>query len=66
MKSVVLRISSPGGSALGSDTLHHALHQLKAAGKKLVVSLGDVAASGGMFMAVSVILAHCLHTCLTD
>mmetsp|Transcript_15615 Transcript_15615/g.41157 ORF Transcript_15615/g.41157 Transcript_15615/m.41157 type:complete len:828 (+) Transcript_15615:104-2587(+) len=51
--AVVLRLSSPGGSALGSDLLHHALVRLRAAGKKLVISCGDVAASGGIFMAVA-------------
>ncbi len=42
-----------GGSALASDTLHRALSRLRAAGKPLVVSMGDVAASGGMFLAVA-------------
>jgi protease-4 len=51
--AVVVRINSPGGSALGSDTLHHALTGLREAGKKLVVSCGDVTASGGVFMAVA-------------
>ncbi|GAX80979.1 hypothetical protein CEUSTIGMA_g8414.t1 [Chlamydomonas eustigma] len=51
VRAVVLRVSSPGGSALGSDTIHHALIKLRKAGKKVVVSMGDVAASGGMFIA---------------
>ncbi|GFH22747.1 peptidase_S49 domain-containing protein [Haematococcus lacustris] len=49
--AVVLRINTPGGSALGSDTVHHALGALRQAGKRVVVSCGDVAASGGMFIA---------------
>ncbi|GFH25396.1 peptidase_S49 domain-containing protein [Haematococcus lacustris] len=49
--AVVLRINTPGGSALGSDTVHHALSALRQAGKRVVVSCGDVAASGGMFIA---------------
>ncbi|KAL6759914.1 signal peptide peptidase [Haematococcus lacustris] len=48
--AVVLRINTPGGSALGSDTVHHALGALRQAGKRVVVSCGDVAASGGMFI----------------
>ena len=50
IKAVVLRIDSPGGSALASDLLWHALMRLR--GKKpLVVSIGDMAASGGYYMA---------------
>ncbi|KAJ9516520.1 hypothetical protein QJQ45_011128 [Haematococcus lacustris] len=51
VQAVVLRINTPGGSALGSDTVHHALGALRQAGKRVVVSCGDVAASGGMFIA---------------
>jgi protease-4 len=50
VKAVVLRIDSPGGSALASDLLWHALMRLRAA-KPLVVSVGEMAASGGYYMA---------------
>lgn len=50
VKAVVLRIDSPGGSALGSDLMWHELRRL-AAEKPLVASLGEVAASGGYYMA---------------
>jgi protease-4 len=50
IKAVVLRIDSPGGSALASDLLWHALMRLRAA-KPLVVSVGEMAASGGYYMA---------------
>jgi protease-4 len=49
-KAVVLRIDSPGGSALASDLLWHALMKLRAK-KPLVVSIGDMAASGGYYLA---------------
>jgi protease-4 len=49
-KAVVLRIDSPGGSALASDLLWHALMRLRAK-KPLVVSIGDMAASGGYYLA---------------
>lgn len=52
VKAVVLRIDSPGGSALGSDLMWHELRRL-AAEKPLVASLGEVAASGGYYMACS-------------
>jgi protease-4 len=50
VKAVVLRIDSPGGSALASDLLWHQLMALRAR-KPLVVSVGDMAASGGYYMA---------------
>jgi protease-4 len=50
VRAVVLRIDSPGGSALASDLIWHRLMQLRAK-KPLVVSVGDMAASGGYFMA---------------
>lgn len=50
VKAVVLRIDSPGGSALASDLLWHELRQLKQK-KPLVVSVGGMAASGGYYLA---------------
>lgn len=48
--AVVLRVASPGGSGLASDLIHRELVRL-AKKKPLVVSMGDVAASGGYYMA---------------
>jgi protease-4 len=48
--AVVLRIDSPGGDAVVSDLLHRAVTRLGRE-KPVVVSMGDVAASGGYFMA---------------
>lgn len=50
VKAVVLRIDSPGGSALASDLLWHGLMRLRAR-KPLVVSVGGMAASGGYYLA---------------
>jgi protease-4 len=50
VKAVVLRIDSPGGSALASDLIWHDLMRLRAK-KPLVVSIGDMAASGGYYLA---------------
>ncbi len=50
VKAVVLRIDSPGGSALASDLIWHELRELKKK-KPLVVSVGGMAASGGYYMA---------------
>lgn len=52
VRGVVLHVSSPGGSALASDRIHHELAQL-AADKPLVACMGDVAASGGYYVAVA-------------
>ena len=52
VRAVVLRIDSPGGSALGSDLAWIALEELRAA-KPLVVSVGELAASGGYYLASS-------------
>jgi protease-4 len=50
VKAVVLRIDSPGGSALASDLIWHALMKLREK-KPIVVSVGDMAASGGYYLA---------------
>lgn len=53
VKAVVLRVNSPGGSALASDVIWRETELLKAAGKTLVVSMGDYAASGGYYISAS-------------
>jgi protease IV len=50
VKAIVLRVDSPGGSALASDLMWNALENAKAK-KPVVVSMGDVAASGGYYIA---------------
>jgi protease-4 len=50
IKAVVLRVNSPGGSALASEVILRELQLLKAK-KPLIVSMGDVAASGGYYIA---------------
>jgi protease IV len=50
VKAVVLRVSSPGGSAFASEQIWHALAMLKAK-KPLIVSMGDYAASGGYYIS---------------
>jgi protease-4 len=52
VKAVVLRIDSPGGSALASDLIWHELRALKEK-KPLVTSVAGMAASGGYYMAVA-------------
>jgi protease-4 len=50
VKAVVLRVDSPGGSAQASELIWHALHDLQAQ-KPVIVSMSDVAASGGYYIS---------------
>ena len=51
IRAVVLRIDSPGGSVLASEQIYREVQALKQDGKPVVVSMGDVAASGGYYIA---------------
>jgi len=51
IKGVVVRVNSPGGSGSASDDILRALDKIKEAGKPVVVSMGDYAASGGYFIS---------------
>ena len=51
VKSAVLRIDSPGGSAAGSQEIYQEITRVRGEGKKIIVSMGDVAASGGYYVA---------------
>ena len=50
IKTIVLRVNSPGGSALASDEIWREV-KLTTKKKKIIVSMSDVAASGGYFIA---------------
>jgi len=52
VKAVVLRVNSPGGDAFASEQIRRELVALKDAGKTVVVSMGNVAASGGYWIAM--------------
>lgn len=51
IKAVVLRINSPGGSALASENIWDEVNRIRQSGKKVVVSMGDYAASGGYYIS---------------
>ncbi len=51
VKALLVRIDSPGGSPLASDLMWRALRDAREAGKPVIVSLSDVAASGGYYVA---------------
>ena len=60
VRAVLLRVNSPGGSAVASDTIWREVVRTRAAGKPVVVSMSDVAASGGYYisMAADIIVAQ--------
>jgi protease-4 len=60
VKAILLRVNSPGGSYVASDAIWREVVRARGAGKPVVVSMGDVAASGGYFisMAADVIVAQ--------
>jgi len=51
IKAVVLRLNTPGGSAAASQEIALEIDRLRQSGKKVVASMGDVAASGGYWIA---------------
>jgi len=51
IKAIVFRVDSPGGSVTGSESIRRMVVRAKAAGKKIVVSMGSVAASGGYWIS---------------
>lgn len=51
VKAIVLRVNSGGGSALASDIIWRELEMAKKQGIRVVTSMGDVAASGGYYIA---------------
>ncbi|MFZ6817079.1 signal peptide peptidase SppA [Undibacterium sp. Ji22W] len=53
VKAVVLRVDSPGGSAFGSELIRQELELTRKAGKPVVISMGNVAASGGYWVSMS-------------
>ncbi|WP_214409493.1 signal peptide peptidase SppA [Sphaerisporangium fuscum] len=60
VKAIVFRVDSPGGSYVASDAIWREVVLARRAGKPVIVSMGDLAASGGYFvsMAADVIVAQ--------
>jgi protease-4 len=63
--AIVLRVDSPGGSPAASEMILRALNQAQDKGKKVVVSMGDAAASGGYWIASGADRIFALPTTLT-
>ncbi len=60
VRAIIFRVDSPGGSYVASDTIWREVDRARAAGKPVIVTMGDVAASGGYFVAAPAtrIVAH--------
>lgn len=53
IEALVVRIDSPGGSVTGAETIRQAVNEAREAGMPVVVSMGDVAASGGYWISTA-------------
>lgn len=53
VKAVVINLDSPGGGLTASDLIYHEITRLKESGKKVVISVGTLAASGGLYISSS-------------
>ena len=53
VRAVVLRVNSPGGDAFASELIRREVELTKKAGKPVIVSMGDVAASGGYWISMN-------------
>ncbi|HMR32465.1 MAG TPA: S49 family peptidase [Geminicoccaceae bacterium] len=52
IRAILFRIDSPGGSAVASETIAHQVERAIAAGKPVIVAMGNAAASGGYWIAM--------------
>lgn len=64
VRAIVLRIDSPGGDGLASDLMYRAVLEAKKR-KPVIASMGDVAASGGYYVAMGADEIHALPTTVT-
>jgi protease-4 len=65
VRAVVLHVDSPGGSAVASDTIWREVCRVREAGKPVVVSMGEAAASGGYYIAAPADVIVALPSTLT-
>lgn len=62
---VLLRVDTPGGSVTDADLIHHRIERLKKKGRKVLVHMGDLCASGGYYLAVAADEIWALPTTVT-
>ena len=64
-EAIVLRIDSPGGSPIASESILHAIKYAQEKGKRVIVSMGPTAASGGYWIASSADYIFAMPTTIT-
>lgn len=65
IKAIVLRVDSPGGSGFDSELIRREIEITRKAGKPVVVSMGDLAASGGYWISMTSDAIYAEHTTIT-
>ena len=65
VRAILFRVNSPGGSAVGSDLVWRAVRDAQRRGKPVVVSMGDVAGSGGYYVAMGADAIVAEPACIT-
>lgn len=65
VKAIIFRVSTPGGSATASDQINAAVLRAKEAGKPVIISMGQYAASGGYYVAAHADKILALPTTIT-
>lgn len=65
IKAVILRVNSPGGSALGSELMLKGINELKNNGIPVYVSMGPIAASGGYYISSKANRIFALNSTIT-
>lgn len=65
VRVIIIRVNSPGGSAIGSDQIAREIELCKRDGKKVIVSMGGVAASGGYWISCNADAIVCESMCIT-
>lgn len=65
VRAVVMHVDSPGGSAVASDTIWREVCRVRDAGKPVVVSMGEAAASGGYYISCPADVIVALPSTLT-
>ncbi|MEM9469312.1 MAG: signal peptide peptidase SppA [Pseudomonadota bacterium] len=65
LETIVIRVNSPGGSPSASETIRRAIVKAQKRGKRVIVSMGEVAASGGYWLSADADEIYALPTTLT-
>jgi protease-4 len=65
IKAIVIRLNSPGGSAIASESIMRAVQRVRESGKPVIISMTDVAASGGYYMSTPATKILALPSTLT-